>query len=114
MTMTRVYSGRFAKKVSMPAIVGPSKAFLLAGRDKRSRVTGPRWVTVRLSGKTSVAELSLSSRAPLSRLGSACELGSTRRSLGRELLVKSKGSDIAVILHLWPAFGPLCRDRRGL
>jgi hypothetical protein len=48
--MARVCSGGSVKKDSMPAIVASSRALLLAGRDRRNSVTGPRWLAVRLFG----------------------------------------------------------------
>lgn len=45
-------TGGSLKKDSMPLIVASSSAFLLAGRDNRNSVTGPRRLTLRLSGKT--------------------------------------------------------------
>jgi hypothetical protein len=47
---------RALKNVLRPAIISPSMALRLAGRDSRTNVTGPRWLTTRLSGKICVDE----------------------------------------------------------
>jgi hypothetical protein len=83
--MARVPSGGEWKNVLRPAIISPSMALPLAGRDSRTNVTGPRWLTTRLSGKICLDEYVsflawtlLTSRSDPLRLASPISSGRVR------------------------------------
>jgi hypothetical protein len=82
-------AGGSLKKDSVPAIVASSRASLLGGRDRRSSISGPRWLPIGLFGKTRLARLSQFSKrtSPCDRLELICPSCSIWSGFVRELSV---------------------------